>query len=145
MISSTGERNMRYLRNNSCNRKGRNEELEDRLLCIVEKVETEKKQLADEIDRLTRKLECFTGMSTGSIGGKIHDETDEPEDPAMTQDPTPAAMLSLRCSGTEVILGSRNSSGTHREKGYHHFPVLALEEGIIYGFRWQKGNVVKIV
>lgn len=34
--------------------KNRNEELEDRLLHMVEKVEVEKKQLADEIDTLTR-------------------------------------------------------------------------------------------
>ncbi|KAE9416585.1 hypothetical protein Angca_000756, partial [Angiostrongylus cantonensis] len=33
--------------------KRRNEELEDRLLHIIEKVETEKKQLANEIDLLT--------------------------------------------------------------------------------------------
>ncbi|VDK83456.1 unnamed protein product [Cylicostephanus goldi] len=34
--------------------KNRNEELEERLLHMVEKVETEKKQLANEIDTLTR-------------------------------------------------------------------------------------------
>lgn len=34
--------------------KNRNEELEERLLHMVEQVESEKKQLADEIDALTR-------------------------------------------------------------------------------------------
>ncbi|KIH43892.1 hypothetical protein ANCDUO_26095 [Ancylostoma duodenale] len=80
--------------------KNRNEELEERLLHMVEKVESEKKQLADEIDALTRvilsgqrrdghnisltrKLELLTKKS-GNIENGDADELDEPEDPAMT-------------------------------------------------------------
>ncbi|VDM67493.1 unnamed protein product [Strongylus vulgaris] len=65
--------------------KNRNEELEERLLHMVEKVETEKKQLADEIDALTRKLEQLTGKGKVSDGENFEaDEAYEPEDPSMT-------------------------------------------------------------
>ncbi|KAK5968974.1 hypothetical protein GCK32_019176 [Trichostrongylus colubriformis] len=63
--------------------KNRNEELEDRLLHMVEKIETEKKHLADEIDALTRKLECLTSQKS-HMNEENGAETCEPEDPSMT-------------------------------------------------------------
>ncbi|KHJ80688.1 hypothetical protein OESDEN_19633, partial [Oesophagostomum dentatum] len=62
--------------------KSRNEELEERLLHMVEKVESEKKKLADEIDALTRKLECLSGRKKDNASGG--DDLGEPEDPLMT-------------------------------------------------------------
>ncbi|RCN44726.1 hypothetical protein ANCCAN_09241 [Ancylostoma caninum] len=123
--------------------KNRNEELEERLLHMVEKVESEKKQLADEIDALTRKLEFLTRKS-GNIENGDADELDEPEDPAMTV-PQGGVQL-LRTSERKVVLGTRaGGSAPQGMEGYHHFPVLAFDEGLIYGFRWVKGSVVKIV
>ncbi|EYB82273.1 hypothetical protein Y032_0363g3531 [Ancylostoma ceylanicum] len=123
--------------------KNRNEELEERLLHMVEKVESEKKQLADEIDALTRKLEHLTKKAGSTENGGV-DELDEPEDPAMTV-PHGGVQL-LRTSERKVVLGTRvGDSASQGIKGYHHFPVLAFEEGLIYGFRWVKGSVVKIV
>ncbi|KAL6741792.1 hypothetical protein Aduo_015012 [Ancylostoma duodenale] len=123
--------------------KNRNEELEERLLHMVEKVESEKKQLADEIDALTRKLELLTKKS-GNIENGDADELDEPEDPAMTV-PQSGVQL-LRTSERRVVLGTRVGGNVSQgTRGYHHFPVLAFDEGLIYGFRWVKGSVVKIV
>ncbi|KHJ89563.1 hypothetical protein OESDEN_10610 [Oesophagostomum dentatum] len=122
--------------------KSRNEELEERLLHMVEKVESEKKKLADEIDALTRKLECLSGRKKGDASGS--DDLGEPEDPLMT-DSQDAVQLS-RASQQKVILGAPNAKYvSHQTKGYLHFPVLGFEEGLIYGFRWEKGSVVKIV
>ncbi|CAJ0590499.1 unnamed protein product [Cylicocyclus nassatus] len=126
--------------------KNRNEELEERLLHIVEKVETEKKQLANEIDTLTRKLEQLT--SGGPSNGESHgqDGIDEPEDPSMNSSQCNSSVQLPRGSQQRVILGSRSaSSGSDQTKGYHHFPVLGHDEGLIYGFRWEKGSIVKIV
>ncbi|WKY10541.1 hypothetical protein Q1695_002704 [Nippostrongylus brasiliensis] len=116
----------------------RNEELEDRLLLMVEKIESEKKQLADEIDTLTRKLERFS--SRESRGDDCVEN--EPEDPS-TSNCVSAGVQLFRVPGKEVTLGA--PATTAQVKGYHHLPVLSLDEGIIYGFRWEKGSVVKVV
>ncbi|KAK6026901.1 hypothetical protein OSTOST_07115 [Ostertagia ostertagi] len=116
--------------------KNRNEELEDRLLNMVEKIETEKKQLAGEIDALTRKLEWLTSVQKSNSKMDDTTETFEPEDPSTTE-ASHTDIDFFRPSGKSIILGSRGSS--FPTKGYHHFPVLALDEGIIYGFRWKKG------
>ncbi|KAK6755557.1 hypothetical protein RB195_014124 [Necator americanus] len=120
--------------------KNRNEELEERLLHMVEKIEAEKKQLAEEIHTLTRKLEHLTSKGTCTENGDTN-ESYEPEDPSI---PRIDVQLS-RTSKQKVILGSRSMDSSHETKGCHHFPVLAFEEGLIYGFRWVKGSVVKIV
>nr|CDJ91427.1 Protein D1014.4 [Haemonchus contortus] len=122
--------------------KSRNEELEDRLLHMVEKIETEKKELANEIDALTRRLEYFTSGQKSNMKEFDAMETYEPEDPSMT-DASHMDVHLFRSSDRNVILGSRGPPLP--TKGYHHFPVLALEEGSIYGFSWKKGSAVKIV
>ncbi|CAI4222582.1 unnamed protein product [Auanema sp. JU1783] len=133
--------------------KKRNEELEDRILDIVDKVENDKIVLSKEIDHLTLKLENADDKL------KKYEELSMKHGYTITDQ---CAMESDNCSSLEnssvetpddpVIIRKKSYSpimlnGEVRSDlpGYRHIPLLSLAEGFIYGFRWKRENVVKVV
>uniref|UniRef100_A0A1I7V419 LTD domain-containing protein n=1 Tax=Caenorhabditis tropicalis TaxID=1561998 RepID=A0A1I7V419_9PELO len=137
--------------------KQRAENLENRLLDIVEESERKQEKSEETIGDLERKLEesgrrieqlkaaCFR-YKNQTRG--VPDKPPELEPPAQkirTVRTTSGESVNSRSSIDGITRSPEFHAGEHLICEYHQLPVLAKGEGFIYGFRWTTENKIHIV
>ena len=99
----------------------RNEELETRILEIVEKAELDKLALNNEIDQLYTKLQNRENVQSGPM-------RNDAEGPLLKAD--------------KPLTFPRKKP---EDRKFYDIPLLSQPDGLLFGFRWTSSNVVKIV
>lgn len=103
------------------NQRRRNEELETRIIEIIEKAETDKLTLNNEIDELHKILK---------------------KAPCSTRSPLKKDQNTHLLCNTVPLHFPKKKMNTDN---YLDLPILSLPEGSIYGFHWIFDSIVKIV
>ena len=102
------------------NQRRRNEELETRIIEIIEKAETDKLTLNNEIDELHKILK---------------------KAPCSTRSPLKKDQNTHLLCNTVPLHFPKKKMTTDN---YLDLPILSLPEGSIYGFHWISDSIVKI-
>ncbi|CAI2355029.1 unnamed protein product [Caenorhabditis sp. 36 PRJEB53466] len=130
--------------------KDRSEDLETRLLEVVEENERREgekqeriQELETEIGEANRRIEqleaaCFRYKNHGKLT-KTEAECEIAQNVETNSDE------STPCPTDGITRSPDFHAGQHLICEYHKLPVLAKGEGFIYGFRWNETNKIHIV